>query len=1088
MATRWYKIINSTTGECIVSSWDLDGHTPPGQHDSWFQSRGYTKGSVEQGPGGRWYISGKAPDQEDTPVDHFHNIDIHVTKEEKDRWNNGTGSSTGASVIIDQHYNENSANAQSGKAVAEAVLACKQESIGCAYYRVEIHSAYVGSVYKSVQALSVYAASNSLYAASVYSGLLNAVSRIEAIERGGTSGGEPIEIDQSWEQSSVTHPAAASSHAQSGKAVSEAFVKYTNSVYAMGEEIYSSIYNGINSQITGTKDALYNTLYGIIKRSVYPYIDDVSAYAASVSLYASTHASKVAGTLEQGHVKLATSLDDIGSNSVPTASQVKAAISAGGVSVDSSVVSGSVNPVSGGAVYTAIYTHSGDTSVHVTEQEKSTWNAKAESGDITEHANTTATTTRAGHVKLGSDDTAASAYAGKVCKDEQGRLSVKVATASTPGVVKIASDTKITDGANVQINSSNQLKVPVATAEAYGSIKLASSLADTGNVVPTAALVKSALESSGSGGSETEKTYSLLEDTSSATGGYFNALHIPRDLVPYTTIFKVSIPLMETVAGASWYLAVREIYSGYYGSDPGVTLADSDNAITPVAGTTAEWTFSSGFVLSPSATAIRLYLVDTPANNSHVEFVTPSQDYARCLMLTEGTCKVSYRDSWHDNRTPNVRFTGPIHEEEVAPHFTVVEKEIFDSYTGGGEFNLFVPSSIADHYRRFPEDSRFVGSRGAYALKSWFFGMLGLGSQALGRPIANSNHSYIYAEPVDVDLSKVWSIHLPSVTVLSGGYSFYVGGLIVATSMTLCRANHYDPTKSTAYKFMLLGFKPSSALDPEWTVIARYDLSKLSSNTTTLNNSYVGNTNVLGLMDKYTTSGDLYVVFIGSSTLEYSIGDTVDNSLVNAESLCWFDLSSSYAMHSPVKDLTLSDEYHMKVNVAGPDNVTNGLREISVCIPIELGTQGSTSVIYRGSDMTAAADSRKLITAGKLSEILEGLQEKITALETALATKFGLPNWNGLLGPLSRGFKDTNTAPSNGFFIGTVPVQAGNVSVLINGTRRCYIGASSTTVSPGTIIPFCFPVKAGDTFALRNGALTPQIGGDYFSVYFLPVS
>ena len=106
-----------------------------------------------------------------------------------------------------------------------------------------------------------------------------------------------------------------------------------------------------------------------------------------------------------------------------------------------------------------------------------------------------ATADKYGVVKVDSSTTSASRYAAHVVFDETGKLSVKVATASAPGALKLGSDTKISVGAPLQINSNNQMLIAYATSGVSGVVKLATDENDTqANAVPTIAQFKALMD------------------------------------------------------------------------------------------------------------------------------------------------------------------------------------------------------------------------------------------------------------------------------------------------------------------------------------------------------------------------------------------------------------------------------------------------------------------------------------------------------------------------------------------------------------------------------------------------------------------
>lgn len=106
-----------------------------------------------------------------------------------------------------------------------------------------------------------------------------------------------------------------------------------------------------------------------------------------------------------------------------------------------------------------------------------------------------ATADKYGVVKVDTSTTAAADYAAHVVFDQNGRLSVKVATASNPGALKLGSDTKIGYGAPLQINSNNQMLTAYATSGVSGVVKLATDENDTqANAVPTIAQFKALMD------------------------------------------------------------------------------------------------------------------------------------------------------------------------------------------------------------------------------------------------------------------------------------------------------------------------------------------------------------------------------------------------------------------------------------------------------------------------------------------------------------------------------------------------------------------------------------------------------------------
>lgn len=114
------------------------------------------------------------------------------------------------------------------------------------------------------------------------------------------------------------------------------------------------------------------------------------------------------------------------------------------------------------------------------------------------HVATAATYNTLGHVKLGENGTAASAYAAKVTVDENGRLAVRRATSGVVGCVKLGTGVEVASDAGMVGTCANGglgvRKASTNSTTGVGCVRLASSLTDTGDVaVPTALLVQSAL-------------------------------------------------------------------------------------------------------------------------------------------------------------------------------------------------------------------------------------------------------------------------------------------------------------------------------------------------------------------------------------------------------------------------------------------------------------------------------------------------------------------------------------------------------------------------------------------------------------------
>ncbi|MGN0810125.1 MAG: hypothetical protein ACI4PY_01345 [Akkermansia muciniphila] len=261
---------------------------------------------------------------------------------------------------------------------------------------------------------------------------------------------------------------------------------------------------------------------------------------------------------------------------------------------------------------------------------------------VATHAASAATYDTLGHVKLGESVTAASAHAAKVTVDENGRLSVRKATTSVVGCVKLGTGVEVaSDAGMVGTCSNGGLGVRKASSNStsgVGCVRLATSITDAGDVaVTTAALVQSALH-----GSELD----IMPDQSPSEGEW-NGLLLPAEVLPGWPIRKITIPAFATAQTTPLYLAAYRS-NGTTETRLGVSTA----ACTWEAGGSATWEFA-GDIIIPAGYQLRLYLITEPANAGSTS-CTVISGHVKSYYVPTGSCSVRYSGAWYGTRTPQL--------------------------------------------------------------------------------------------------------------------------------------------------------------------------------------------------------------------------------------------------------------------------------------------------------------------------------------------------------------------------------------------------------------------------------------------------
>lgn len=271
------------------------------------------------------------------------------------------------------------------------------------------------------------------------------------------------------------------------------------------------------------------------------------------------------------------------------------------------------------------------------------------------HVATMATYDTPGHVKLGDSTTAASGYAAHVGVDENGRLSVRRASTSVVGCVKLGTGVQVTDDAGmVGFTASGAIAVRKAstnTTTGVGCVRLAASLEDTGDVaVPTASMVSTALH-----GSTLD-----IRPVDSPSEGEWNGLLLPAEVLPTWPIRKITIPAFATAQTTPLYLAAYR-FNGTTETRLGVSTA----ACTWEAGGSAAWEFT-GDIIIPAGSQLRLYLI-TSKSDAAASSCTVIAGHVRSYYVATGSISVLYSGAWYGNRTPEIDLaSAPGHSSAAA--------------------------------------------------------------------------------------------------------------------------------------------------------------------------------------------------------------------------------------------------------------------------------------------------------------------------------------------------------------------------------------------------------------------------------------
>lgn len=224
--------------------------------------------------------------------------------------------------------------------------------------------------------------------------------------------------------------------------------------------------------------------------------------------------------------------------------------------------------------------------------------------NLTTHINTSATSSRLGHVKLGTGLQVAS-DAGMVGVCSNGGLAVrKASTDSVTGV---------------------------------GCVRLASTIDDKSDVsVPTALQVSAAISGVELG---------IMPDQSPSQGEW-QALTLPFSVLRNLPITGITIPTFVTAQTTPLYLAAYSYGSGE--SKIGV----STNSCTWSAGGSATWEFNTPISISKTA-SLRLYLIADPADASSTSCLC-IPGHVKSYYVPNGSCSIRYSGLWYGNRTPQL--------------------------------------------------------------------------------------------------------------------------------------------------------------------------------------------------------------------------------------------------------------------------------------------------------------------------------------------------------------------------------------------------------------------------------------------------
>lgn len=271
------------------------------------------------------------------------------------------------------------------------------------------------------------------------------------------------------------------------------------------------------------------------------------------------------------------------------------------------------------------------------------------------HVATMATYDTPGHIKLGESTTAASGYAAHVGVDENGRLSVRRASTSVVGCVKLGTGIQVTDDAGmVGFTASGAIAVRKAstnTTTGVGCVRLAASLEDTGDVaVPTASMVSTALHGS----------TLYIHPVDSPSEGEWNGLLLPAEVLPTWPIRKITIPTFATAQTTPLYLAAYR-FNGTTETRLGVSTA----ACTWEVGGSAAWEFT-GDIIIPAGSQLRLYLI-TSKSDAAASSCTVISGHVKSYYVATGSISVLYSGAWYGNRTPEINLaSAPGHSSAAA--------------------------------------------------------------------------------------------------------------------------------------------------------------------------------------------------------------------------------------------------------------------------------------------------------------------------------------------------------------------------------------------------------------------------------------
>lgn len=279
---------------------------------------------------------------------------------------------------------------------------------------------------------------------------------------------------------------------------------------------------------------------------------------------------------------------------------------------------------------------------------------------VATHAASAATYDTLGHVKLGESVTAASSYAAKVTVDENGRLSVRKATTSVVGCVKLGTGVEVASDAGMVGTCSNGglgvRKASNNSTSGVGCVRLATSITDAGDVaVTTASLVHSALH-----GSTLD-----IRPVNSPSEGEWNGLLLPAEVLPTWPIRKITIPTFATAQTTPLYLAAYR-FNGTTETRIGVSTA----ACTWEAGGSGAWKFT-GDIIIPAGYQLRLYLI-TSESDAAASSCTVISGHVKSYYVATGSISVLYSGAWYGNRTPEITLTSaPGHSSTAATNDTL---------------------------------------------------------------------------------------------------------------------------------------------------------------------------------------------------------------------------------------------------------------------------------------------------------------------------------------------------------------------------------------------------------------------------------